>query len=263
VRHSFALAGECLIGFSECRHRYRSVKAQKLVEPDSVASVLLAGCCECDCLSTWSRDDVASQRRLYAAAYNEHKRTTFLMDTVRPLLPKEGRPQLRLLNRPLCVVGFCRVLGASLYKYYSVLRTLRAGSPQRQPMSAPAHGNTDRRDAPVAAAVAAWLRDFVASCPELNDGRVLAAGLTSKQQVLGEYRSDCLRSSQRAASRSVFFAVWAERFPQLRVSRQSDHASCITCVDLRADLALAETPEQAAAVVAAQRLHVGHVRGER
>jgi hypothetical protein len=185
------------------------------------------------------------------------------MDVLRPLLPKQGRPELRLLNRKLCVLAFCRVLGVSVAKYYKTLRALTSASPLQQPVSASAHGNGSRRDSPVAESVAAWLHEFSAACPETNDGRVLAAGLTSKRQLFDEYSADCLRSGQRAASRSVFFAVWTQRFPQLRVPRRSDHAVCSVCVDFRADLALAATPEQLKAVKDGQQVHVAHVRAER
>jgi hypothetical protein len=238
------------------------VKSQRLVDPESCARALLRGCCDRDCLSGWSRDDLLSQRRLYASASSEQQRSQFLMTLIRPMLPEQGRPQLRLLNRPLCVLGFCGVLGASPGKYYSVLRKLK-GDPAKQTLTAAAHGNAGRRDAAASAAACAWLCDFASTCPQLNDGRVLAAGLTSKRQLYAEYLSDCQRSGERAASRSLFFGCWNARFSHLRVPRHSDHAVCSVCVDLRADLALAVTVQQRAAVLQAQRAHLDSVRCER
>jgi hypothetical protein len=145
-------------------HRRQASKLAELVDRGNIDNALTAGCeCKHNCLKSWGIDDVLPFRQQMSIR-NEQERLAYLLHEILPhckatisgrhsyvlVAPVNGKPQ----SFELCRSAFLIVLGVSSGKLDHALAL------QKLKLPVPEHGNTQRREQPMATLVESWWQEY-------------------------------------------------------------------------------------------------------
>ncbi|XP_060595320.1 uncharacterized protein LOC132749532 [Ruditapes philippinarum] len=214
---------------------------------ESINEVYMKACCENDCCSNYSVDEILKEREFYWSLSVEKQRS-FIFAQLRNSVSY----QFAVCGKNMCEVGWRQLYGIKRRRYYELKRRLVI---KEEPLPSITKLKTPSR---VKLQARTWLQNYIQLHAERMPDReeLHLPHCVSKDAIFQQYRSAMIEASEKHLSVSSFNDMWLKGFPNVKISKgKNGQPKCTPCTNIAAALNMSLTKEEREMVETKRKLH--------
>jgi len=187
------------------------------------------GCtCKNNCLDRFTIREMKSAISIYSSKKGCEK-TQWLLDILHILFDEDSdKVNLKIRGKDVCIGGFCSFYGITYYKYFHCLNRIRSNN------LVVIHGNSEREYRTYQTDLCSTFLDRYCSTygeQQPDSDEIHCPHSCLKIDLYQQFKNDCTEIV--VPHPNTFLTVWRQKYPHLKIPKNSRLGKCDICVSLQ------------------------------